>query len=295
MTGSVGYRTVQLTDDLTGDTFPMGVMYPTPTPSRPQDLGPFVVDVALDAAPGDGPYPLVMLSHGRGGFGLLYRSLAHHLAANGFVVGMPDHPFVTPREEAMVGFLGGLIDRPRQLSTAIAWFGRDRVFSGVTKPGSVAVVGHSLGGYTALALAGGRPVSLPRDSPDGVAEQIPVTADPRISAVVLLATATVWFSGEKALADVTAPILLVSGELDEITPPEKMRIVLDGVPDPMRVEHRIVPGAGHYSFLSPYPEDMRKPEFAPSQDPEGFDRAAFEPELADLVLTFLREVEAGRR
>ena len=41
------------------------------------------------------------------------------------------------------------------------------------------------------------------------------------------------------------------------------------------------------ALLSPFSESMRSPSFPPSQDPEGFDRAAFHVELNDEVLSFL--------
>jgi len=48
-----------------------------------------------------------------------------------------------------------------------------------------------------------------------------------------------------------------------------------------------VTGAGHFSFLSPFPESMRSGDFAPAQDPIGFDREQFHREIPDLILKFL--------
>ena len=45
------------------------------------------------------------------------------------------------------------------------------------------VIGHSIGGYTALASAGGKPLALPTQTPDGVAHPVEVERDPRIGAV----------------------------------------------------------------------------------------------------------------
>jgi hypothetical protein len=58
--------------------------------------------------------------------------------------------------------------------------------------------------------------------------------------------------------------------------------------DRARLDHRVVAGAGHFAFLSPYPQEMRAPTIPPSQDPEGFDRDAYEPIFFRDVVTFLR-------
>ena len=91
-----------------------------------------------------------------------------------------------------------------------------------------------------------------------------------------------------ALAEVVAPILMLTGEQDQIVPPQHARIIRNGVADPGRVEHRIVPRAGHFAFQTPFPAEMTRPDFAPSQDPPGFDRAAYQPILHAEVEAFLR-------
>jgi predicted dienelactone hydrolase len=65
------------------------------------------------------------------------------------------------------------------------------------KPDAVAVVGHSPGGYTAPAVAGG---------------------DDRLNALVLLAPATAWFQAEDSLHTVRIPILMLTAEHDAHTP-----------------------------------------------------------------------------
>jgi predicted dienelactone hydrolase len=157
-------------------------------------------------------------------------------------------------------------------------------------PDRVALVGHSIGGYTVLAVAGGRPMAGPRETPDGQTRPVPVTPDPRVCALVLLAPACVWFGGDGALAEVKVPIMMFTAEKDEVGPHLHAELVERGVRDPARVDHRVVPNAGHHSFQSPFPVELTRQGFPPSQDPEGFDRAAFLPVLYDDILTFLRKV-----
>jgi len=153
---------------------------------------------------------------------------------------------------------------------------------------SAAVIGHSLGGYTAVAVAGGRPSCFAHETPAGQSRALAVARDPRILALVLLAPATPWLMAEGALAEVNVPIFMRTGELDVHAPSFHAEIVLRGVPDRARVDHRVIANAGHFSFQSPFPPAMTRPEFPPSQDPPGFDRAAYQLELQAEVSAFLR-------
>lgn len=88
----------------------------------------------------------MIISHGTGGSHLLYRTLAAHLARDGFVVGLPEHP---RNNNELAGTHTILPDRPRQIRAAIDWAYADRALGLCIAPDSVAVIGHSLGGYTA--------------------------------------------------------------------------------------------------------------------------------------------------
>jgi len=152
----------------------------------------------------------------------------------------------------------------------------------------VAVVGDSLGGYAALAIAGGQPVASPSDTGDGMFRRLQVIHDNRVAALVLLAPATPWFLTDDSLRQVRIPIRMFTGERDELSPVWNAEIVATGVPDRAIVDHRVIPNAGHFSFVSPFPAAMTSPGFPPSQDPSGFDRRAFHVELNREVLGFLR-------
>ena len=111
--------------------------------------------------------------------------------------------------------------------------------------------------------------------------------NPRVRALVLLAPAVFWFAPPASLAHIRIPILMFSGEHDDITPAGQAEIVRDGVAEGM-LEHRVIQGAGHFSFQSVFPLALTRPDFAPSQDPPGFDRAAFQPVLHAEIAAFLR-------
>ncbi|MDB4996744.1 MAG: hypothetical protein JWM74_4176, partial [Myxococcaceae bacterium] len=158
----------------------------------------------------------------------------------------------------------------------------------------VSVIGHSLGGYTALAVAGGEPSSFAWEKAEGTAGPFDVEHDLRVRALVLLAPATAWFMADRALANIDVPILMRTGEKDPHTDAMHGEIVERGLRDRTRLDHKVIPNAGHFAFVSTYPAALESPAIPPSQDPEGFDRAAYLPLLFDEIVTFLRASTLAR-
>ncbi len=287
-----GFLKTELFDAADQARMPVMIFYPTTEPERQEQLGPFELEIARDGAPAGGAFPLVLISHGSGGAPLLYRTLARGLARLGFVVAAPEHPFNNRIDNSRANMPVLLAARPRHLRAVADWCFDRSPLTDVLVPQAYAVVGHSIGGHTALAMAGGQPTTQPGDTPDGRPIAAPVEADPRVRAVVLLAPALVAYRSPGSLKHVRAPMLLLLAELDHVFPTGYadlvVRATLADVPDPTRVEHRIVPGAGHFAFMSSYPPDMRQRSFPPSQDPPGFDRDQFQRELLLEVADFLR-------
>jgi len=227
-------------------------------------------------------WPLVAISHGGGGSHQLYSTVARHLAARGFLVVLPEHPGNNRRDNRLQGTLQNLEDRPRHLVLAMDAARADAELGPRVDAARAAVVGHSMGGYTALAVAGARAYSEQ-------GELVEVEPDPRVRALVLLAPATAWFMAPEALRGLDLPILLLGAEHDPITPAWQGDLLQNGVADRSKVIRRTVPGAGHFSFLTPFPPAMIRPDFAPGNDPPGFDRAAFHRELPLEVSAFLED------
>lgn len=285
---TVGCRALDVEDAVQGARIPVRVLYPARAPERLEHFGPYSLAVATDARVEGERLPLVVISHGTGGSPWTYRGMAAHLARAGFVVALLEHPGNNRSDNSLANTPENLVNRPRHVHLVLDAVFQDAQLCPRLSTAGVGVIGHSLGGYTALAVAGGRPTSVPNQSPDGQARAIPVVHDPRVRALVLLAPAAVWFMAEGTLTGVDLPILMLTGERDEHTPVFHAEIILRGVPHPERIQYRVVPGAGHFSFQSPFPPAMVRPEFPPSQDPAGFDRAAFQPVLHAEILTFLR-------
>ena len=275
-----GFQQLSIEDESQDATIPAIVLYPTATPASPTIFGPYTMDVSIDAPASSGRFPLVVISHGNGGTHIIYRTIGLHLARHGYVVAMIEHPGNNRVDNSLEGSYENLVNRPRHVRLTIDALMAHPAFADALLPDQVAMVGHSLGGYTALALAGGKP-----HFKDG--REIEVTPDPRVQALVLLTPATPWYRHEGGLSAVDLPILMLTAEHDPYTPEWHAEVVLNGVPDRHRVRYSVVENAGHFSFLSPYPPKLRSMGFLPTTDPEGFDREAFHEVLPEEIREFL--------
>ena len=152
MSFQAGYRQVELSD-ASGGPLPLVLLYPTRAAEQPVALGPYRLELAPGAAPAIGAFPLVLVSHGSGGSPLVYRTLARRLAREGMVVALPEHPGNNRNDNSQADTLANFVNRPDHIRRTIDYCLTE--FAACLRPGAVAVIGHSLGGYTALALAGG--------------------------------------------------------------------------------------------------------------------------------------------
>lgn len=284
---SCGCRLLNIQDEVQGAVVPAAFLYPARGQEKTEQFGPYSLPVALDAPPAQGAWPLVVISHGNSGTPWAYRQLARHLVLAGFVVALPAHTGNTRLDNSLAGTAANLANRPRHITLVIDAALADPALQPHIARGGAAVIGHSIGGYTALAAAGGLAWSGPRESKDGQPAPVPVTPDPRIRSLVLLNPATFWFI-DGSLQALRLPILLRTGEKDEITPIEHAHKIINGVADPALVEHRDIPGAGHFAFMSKFPPEMTRPNFKPSQDPPGFDRESIQPAFFADVTAFLQ-------
>ena len=159
----LGCRALTLHDAVQGADLPVHLLYPTDAPATPQSFGPHAIDLALDARAIGDALPLVVISHGDGG-SPGYRGLTDAPRARGLRGrARRAHRQLAPRQLAR-----GHAGQPRQPTAPRA--PRDRCCIRRRRSRSAArrklcrIVGHSFGGYTALAVAGGRPWSLPEET-----------------------------------------------------------------------------------------------------------------------------------
>ena len=292
--------------------------YPTPDAARVIPFGPFPQTVAINGAPGAKVKGLIVISHGTASTETGFATLAQALARSGYLVASVEHVGDTWQDQSMRATPGRYFaERPRQASRVIdtlladpQW--RARIANDADGQPLIGALGHSAGGYTVLALAGGKPVlsplrthceleaaqdpvlcklsssvggaSVPVDtSKDGQEE--PVQADPRVRAVIALAPMGVAFSAA-SLASITVPVAIYAGENDTFLVP---RFHAQWVMQNMRAAtttRQIVPNAGHYAFMNTPTMDLPSPDGSVARDPQGFDRAAFLDRLAQESVAF---------
>jgi predicted dienelactone hydrolase len=230
----------------------------------------FYVDVYRPQPLSQGETRVIAISHGLGARPEEYANRAQHLASYGYLVVLPQHPGsdYTYRQEMLRGLhpaafaLQEFIDRPLDVSYVLDELERRNAaeFSGRLNLQSVGVMGHSFGGYTAIALAGAsvdfdhlqkscdnnlaylnislflqcRALELPRQTYN--------FRDPRVAAVLAINPVNNSIFGATGLGQIQIPILLAAGTYDpatpavfeqvrsftELTTPEKYLAVLQG-------------------------------------------------------------------
>ncbi|MEE3660816.1 alpha/beta fold hydrolase [Brenneria sp. g21c3] len=156
---AVGYRQLDLADDRGGRALSGVVLYPTDAAGDTAPLGEntafFGVPVINDAPPRSGLHPLAVLSHGYGGNWRNQLWLAYALAQKGYIVAAINHPGTTSFD-MKPALAAKLWLRPDDISRVITALQESSDIAGKTASEQVAVIGHSLGGWTALAVAGAR-------------------------------------------------------------------------------------------------------------------------------------------
>jgi len=292
---TVGCRRIDILDHSLNLSFPALMFYPSQTASAEVAFGPYTLDLAMQGEMTPGKHSLVIISHGSGGTNLACRCYGMQLAKKGFVAVLPEHAFNNRLNNEWEGSLQNLINRPRHLSLIIDKLANDNQLSKQLRLKKVAVIGHSVGGYAALALAGAvpdpRPLLEMNGNPDLIknlsAQSVDVVSDQRVKALILLDPDVSLFLNEKALSQVQAAVLLRVAEGAE-NALASIQVIARGLSNALLLNSKIVENASHYSFLSPFPEAIKNRVGAASQDPEGFDRIDFHRTLHKEILDFLR-------
>ena len=302
---NVGYRNIDVQDVLSGVSFPVAVWYPTSAVPAPffvtGSLSPcrlpavlcrwaaFEMSVAQNAPLAAETFGVIVVSHGAGGVALNHRDLAMALASQGYVVAAPTHPRGKGNDVSGVDVWVG---RPKQVSRVIDTVLEDGALRPHIERERIGVVGHSNGGYTALAVAGAKPspsavAAHCREHPDdanfcafgGAATReatregghLPDLRDRRVRSIVVMAPNAAPFTDD-ALAEVTVPVLVYAAENDDLT---RVRYHAERLARALpQAECVVVKGAGHFSFVASFPMALKIVAGAAARDPDGFDRDA---------------------
>jgi predicted dienelactone hydrolase len=288
MAHAIGYKSVH-GENMSSVSLPIHLLYPTAAIETKLSFGPYEISAAPDSEPIERNLPLVAVSHGSGSTPWVHRDLARSLALQGFVVVLPEHIGNCRVDDSLAGTEELLRRRPAQLSAAIDGAMAQPMIGPYLRSKTIGLIGTSIGAYTTLALAGGKPWSGDHESPTGTARPLSIAHRDDIGAIVLLSPALYWFLPEGSLDEIAAPILLRRGEQDNVTPPSHTALLRERLPVDAHLLDECVPNAGHFSFMSAFPAALARPGFAPAQDPDGFDRVEYQSRLHEDVAKFLGE------
>ena len=266
-------------------------------------------------------YPLILVSHGTGGSAIQMMWLGYYLASRGFIVAAVNHHGNTAAERPYTaqGFLL-YWERARDLTAVLDKVLADPVFGVRIDRNRIGAAGFSLGGYTVIAIAGGRFSaqefesfcrSQQRDFTCEPQPEFPAAPrlfeklkktdpvvqeslrrandsfrDKRIKRVFAIAPALGSGFTKASLGKIKIPVFIVIGQADKVTPlatnAQRYANFIKGA------RLTVLPGEiGHYTFLAECNSHGRA-VLDLCRDGEAIDRAAVHETVAQLALEFFR-------
>ncbi|WP_340610105.1 alpha/beta hydrolase family protein [Xenorhabdus bharatensis] len=283
---NIGYINSKVYDNKQSTFIPIHFFYPTTEKEKTEKFGFYDISVAINAPIHGDKIPLIVLSHGSGSSPLTHRDLICSLVKAGYAVLAPEHPGNCYLDNSLAETLINLENRPRHIKLVIDHIITNQLISNHLLKDKITFIGHSMGGYTGLAVSGGIPAIPPEKTEGSSVEKITVPYDNRICALILLAPACGWFNYKGALNNINIPMLLLTAEKDHLSD----ILCTSALENNPNVQHKVIENAGHHSFQSPFPPHMSNINFPPSQDPAGFDRIKYQPTLCGQIKKFIFKI-----
>lgn len=311
-----GFRQLALSDPQ-GEKLDVAVWYPTSAEGKTENVGANPafegVSVIRNAPPRPGAHPLLVISHGYNGNWRNLSWIAAALATQGYIVAAPDHPGTTTFNQNPID-AKRLWRRPQDLTQVIDFTLRSSALLGEADAGRIAALGHSLGGWTVMSLAGARfdSARMLRDCRhhaqrgdcrlthkldiDGARSQDARFADlrdARVKAVVSLDLGFAPGFTPQSLRAVSVPTLILAAQADKLADLDAQQesgYLAAG----MNRQYEVVEGATHFSFMQlckPAGEALIEEETPGDgivcQDASGGNRSAIHQALIPKIGMFL--------
>jgi predicted dienelactone hydrolase len=247
--------------------------------------------------------PLIIVSHGRTGWFGANHDTAEALADAGFVVAAINHPGDNGNDSLQHDDLSVFASRPVDMVRLLNFMLHDWKDKAVIDPTRIGFFGFSKGGYTGFVLMGVTPdfrrIAEFCQEKTGACEQLHngeaapnPPHDARIKAAVIVDPANGAFTRDN-LAAIKIPLQFWRSErggpgVGDGSGNARVANSLPGKPDV-----HVVP-AGHFTFLAPCSPELATalPRIC-TDNPAGFDRAAFHREFNASVARFFREHLVG--
>lgn len=272
----------------------------------------------------DGYFPLIILSHGYRGSWRNLNWLAAKLVDAGFIVVAPEH-IGTTTFDIRTNEKAKLWLRPNNISMLLDFLLNKSEFSSNIDKDRIAIIGHSLGGWTSLILAGAKfepnkfianckkssqndflgqacslivPLGLNLDETNKEFADRNL-ADKHIKAIVSLDAGLTKGFTKKSLENIKVPILVIAAGYgkDDDSLNSDMAYLRKYLPS-SKTEFEILPKASHFSFMmlcKPGATDLLKKEFLGDEivcldANEVYSRDALHKTIEETIISFLKKV-----
>ncbi|WCN11872.1 alpha/beta fold hydrolase [Marinomonas mediterranea] len=222
-------------------------------------------------------FPLVLLSHGYRGHWRNLNWLATRLVQQGYLVAAVDHPGTSTFRHDKID-AEQWWERPADVSRLLDWLQTDSDWQASIDESDISVIGHSLGGWTVMLLAGATVdyASMrqyhdnhPNPRVESVAEEMRldiakpldrVLKDLRIQSFVSLDLGAAHSFSDQSLEQINQPVLVLGagidigdfsvegGSIDGLSADKESGHIARKLPRGS-VQYKVYPDATHFSFV----------------------------------------------
>ncbi|MGD1937971.1 MAG: alpha/beta hydrolase [Cyanophyceae cyanobacterium] len=276
-------------------------------------------------------HPIVVISHGLASNRQAFVYLAQHLVSHGFIVAVPEHKGSdTAFVQALLDGRGSEIADPQDFVNRSKDVSRTldlleiigpqlQGLAGTIDFDNTGIIGHSFGGYTALAVGGAEldfdhiknqctnDILIPRPNPSLLlqcqamfikpfpSDRFVSLQDDRIKAVIAVNPIASYLFGPQGLRSLQVPTAIIASSDDTIAPPLPEQFLPFTQMRAVGKKLFVMVGASHFSVLLDKNSDVfNLPNLGSSNDPKQY-RTYFKTLSAAFMARHLRNSRGGDR
>jgi predicted dienelactone hydrolase len=313
---AVGQRTFSFEDKSRSRKLITEVWYPSPEKPSAKEPSPFIrIPTARNATISKGTFPVILFSHGTGGGRLTVEWFCAGLASHGFIVIAVDH-FGNTFDNAIPVEFVKFWERPQDIRFVLDELLVTSDISSSMDVKRIGAAGFSLGGFTAIALAGakmdytalenyfktesGKKEAEIPEMPGLVSflekselhesfEKAPPLNDKRIKSVFVMSPAIgQTFPAKENFKNVSVPVYIVAAGSDQIAPLKTNASHYAAMI--VTSQYKIIGSqAGHYVFLNEATDGLKNEAPLFFTDPPGVDRKLIHEQVLKLAIDHFRK------